>query len=724
MKDSKNGIIIERCKMFKNPFVLDKNEYKRDINFLKHYIQDSTYYLSIMTGKTINECRAFIEKRLISDGNRSLDGPVVECLIRNENGDRDRVKTTLSQYLNDAIRNNEIIAPTLTTYLNPSEKVSLLSTYIDVNVKARSVAKKAMFAAGAAGDKLLESIKRIEQTNKKLANNSISGAHVSPSNPLYNKTAHSTLTSNCRSTAGYGNANNEKMLSGNRHYWSHDIVLNNIVSIVTHTDYALLESVINKHKLYLPTVEDTLECIRYSTNLYWWERTYFKKIGDLVDKLTPLQRAAFVYTGDLYHLKKHNDKFVRDFINILSFKVKGIHPDPDKQISQANEAVLNLAHQICATETKGIGKNYTTIKDTPAYHTLALTILNIESMLTADTDLIKALFVSDNVPASMAYFPESIRRCVLTGDTDSTIFTVQDWVMWYKGGISFDDEAISVAATLIFLASATISHVLAIMSANFGIVEDRIHQIEMKNEFKFEVFVPTQLGKHYFATISCQEGNVFDKRKMEIKGVYLKSSNAPKIINKMAVDMMNEIMQTVIDGKKISIIKYLRQLADIERSIIDSIHKGEFTYLRTGSIKDSGSYTKEETMSPYQNHLFWQAVFGPKYGIMENPPYNTMKVSVTIDSSIKMKQWIKSIDDRDLADRLNSYMLANGKVLLTTMNIPAQILTSVGMPKEIISIIDYRKIVSDIVKIYYIILECLGFYSYDNKKKVLASDFY
>ncbi len=707
-----------------NPFVKNINEYKRDIDILGNYMKECVNYLHISTGRPIIECRDFVNKQLSTEGKFPFTDPQVVYLDRMTNGDREKNTTTLSKYIKETVAAKELIAPTFTTYLHPSINTSLLATYISENVKARSVAKKAMFAAETAGDMLLANIKKIEQTNKKLANNSVSGAHVSPSNPLYNSTAHSTLTSNCRSTAGYGNANNEKMLSGNRHYWSHDIVLNNIVSIITHTDYEQLEKIVTLNNIHLPSVKETLECIKYSTSLYWWEENYFKKIETFVSKLTPLQCAAFVYTGDLYHLKKYNEKFIRNFIKTISLKIKGTHPDPDKQINETSESILNLAHQICANETKGIGKKYTSIKGTEAYHTLALTVLNIETILMHHSDLIKVFFVSDNVPASMAYFPESIRRNVLTGDTDSTIFTVQDWVIWYKGEAIFDDEAMAVAAAVVFLASSTIAHILAIMSANFGIVKEKLHHIEMKNEFSFDVFVPTQLGKHYFATIGCQEGNVFAKRKNEIKGVYLKSSNSPKEINKKAVVMMESIMQTVIDGNKISIIKYLKYVADIEREIMVSIHKGEFTYLKTGIIKDTASYANDGSMSPYQNHLFWQEVFGPIYGYVENPPYSTVKISTTLDSTLRLKQWIDSLENKEFAQRLEIYIKRNKKTSITTLNIPTQVLTSVGMPKELLAIIDLRKIVTDLGKIYYILLECLGFYSYENKKRILISDYY
>ena len=111
----------------------------------------------------------------------------------------------------------------------------------------------------------------------------------------------------------------------------------------------------------------------------------------------------------------------------------------------------------------------------------------------------------------MVYFPDSIRRSAITSDTDSTIFTVQDWVIWHKGKVEFSEGATALATSVvIYLHRKTITHVLARMSANFGIETERIHQIAMKNEFKFDVFVPTQVAKHYYALISCQEGNVFD----------------------------------------------------------------------------------------------------------------------------------------------------------------------------------------------------------------------
>lgn len=72
--------------------------------------------------------------------------------------------------------------------------------------------------ARTAEDKVLEKIKDAEQNAKKIAINSLSGMHGFTGNILYVKSGHSSLTSMCRSATGYGNANNEKLLAGSRHY--------------------------------------------------------------------------------------------------------------------------------------------------------------------------------------------------------------------------------------------------------------------------------------------------------------------------------------------------------------------------------------------------------------------------------------------------------------------------------------------------------------------------
>lgn len=706
-----------------NPFVLKPTDYKRDLNILRHYVEDQAFNLHRQTGKPLEVCTEWLKTQLRPGGQFEFKDPEIYFLRRGANGDRhEEVGTTLA-YINESIRNHELIAPTLTTYKNPKEQLSLLVHYIDGNVKARGVAKKAKFRAMQAGDTVLAAIKDNEQNNKKLSNNAVSGAHVTPTNPLYNKTCHSTLTSTCRSTSGYGNANNEKFLNGNRHYWDPIIVKNNIVSLASRSDLDQIEKAMDAFSIRHPSVEETLECIKYSTDLYWHSAKAWAEIRKMIEYLTPVERSAFVYTGDLYHLMRFNEPLVRRFLTALSTWVQDLHPDPAAVLKSVPETYVHLAAQIMGPCMKGID-----LKDIALHPELwgqlASTAEHIQQVIQAHAQLIRAFWTTCHVPASVAWLPTSIRRAALTSDTDSTIFTVQDWVEWHQGEIRFDQPANALAATMIFLAAESITHVLARMSANFGIAPERIHQIAMKNEYKFDVFVTTQVAKHYFALIGCQEGNVFKDYKEEIKGVHLRSSNAPKAVNKRAQALMREIMQSVIDGKKITMNDVLTSLADIEREIITSIKAGAGTYFRRGQVKQPGAYSEKRQPheTNYVNYLLWEEVFAPKYGSVAEPPYITLKVTLGLDSPAKVRQWLSSLEDRELAARFEAWQARYSKARLTTIMIPEVIVKGVGIPPEIMQQINVRQMVSEVTKTFSLVLESLGYFYKTEKHLRLLSD--
>jgi len=708
-----------------NPFTLPKTEYKRDLHIVKNYALDAAHYLHVMTKTPLDECLAYVIKNSKPGGEFAVKDPTVRYLERGENGDRTEKTTTFLGYLNESIKSRELIAPTFTTYLHPKVKKSILATFIGINVKARSVAKKAMYVAEMAGNKILQLFKKNEQNNKKLSNNSISGAHVSNSTPLFNRTSHSTLTSNCRTTSGYGNANNEKMLSGNRHYHNHEIVINNIVAVTNHTNYDNLREVMQRFGIRHVTHEETMQVIRFSTDLYWRSEQHMLMIRELVYNLTPEQCSAFVYTGDLYHLMKFNDGTMREFLGRLSKKVTGSTvEEPKKVFDTYREEYRLLAAQLFPIEMRGLQMKE--IVGTQLEKDLAATIININDTLMAYESFIRTFLGTTNVPASLGFFPDSIRRAALTSDTDSTIFTVQDWVFWYYGDSpGFTEGTSGLAATMIFLAAESITHVLAMMSANFGIEADRIHQVAMKNEYKFDVFVPTQVGKHYFAYISSQEGNIYKKYKMEIKGVHLKSSNVPKKIVAQAEDMMKRIMQTVLDNKKISLIAYLKEVADVEREVMRSIIAGESTYMRGGQIKGASSYKKGAMGSPYQFYDLWQKVFADKYGPAPAPPYAAAKVCLDLQSAGQVRQWVENIKDKDLAARMQKWLIDNDKTgAITSLLLPQSNLELTGMPAELVDYLDMRRSVADISKIFYLILETLGYYATTDKITHLCSDYY
>jgi hypothetical protein len=247
------------------------------------------------------------------------------------------------------------------------------------------------------------------------------------------------------------------------------------------------------------------------------------------------------------------------------------------------------------------------------------------------------------------------------------------------------------------------------MSANFGIVEKRLHQVAMKNEYFFPVFVPTRVGKHYYANMSVQEGDVFPKLKFEIKGVHLKSSNTPKAIIKQAHDMLEDITNTTMSGKKLSVVKYLREVADLQRSLEKSIRAGDSKLFRLAEIKSPGSYKKPES-SPYIFYELWTKAFEQNYPGTVTVPYPAIKIATTLSNARETKDWLASIEDKELAKRILSWMTSQEKTTLPTILIPLEVAKIHGIPKEILEIMGVRRMISDLTKIFYLILETIGIY--------------
>ena len=705
-----------------NPFVRKADEYVRDLSIMKHNVEDHAAYLSKMTGKDYKYCLDYVIRQFKSGGKFEFKDPSITYLERNEYGDRELKEGKLLEYINYGVENNHHIAPTLTTYLNSKQKKSLTVGYIESNIRIRNIAKKEMFAAKMSKNKRLQLFKKGEQMNKKILTNGITGAHVSSSSPLCNKTAHSTLTSNCRSTSAFGNANNEKLLAGNRHYHHPTIAFNNIISIIQRTDLVELDRVMVKYGLHYPTPIEVNKCVMRSSYLYWRSPENEKRIFKLLESLTPIELAAVLYVGDLYYLREYNQDFMRMFIGNIAERTMMPVEDPGNVFSANRSEYVGLVVQLFGDSMKG--KEISSVVSEDIYKILAANVDKIHNHLLDVSDFIKAFLVTDNVPASLAFLPDSVRRLALTSDTDSTIFTVQDWIKWYEGSYEVNDHSNAIAATMIFLAAESITHVLAKMSANFGVEKDRIFQIAMKNEFRFDVFTPTNIGKHYFALIGCQEGNLLETYDAEIKGVHLRSSNVAVEVIKQAENMMVRLMDLACKAKPFHITPFLKEIADLERSVVASIYKGEKTYLKSGQIKSANSYKNGEVGSPYQHYKFWNDVFASKYGETSPPPYTCSKISVNLKNQNAIKAWIESIKDPVIKRNLTIWNEREKKTLMNMFLIPTDLLMKHGIPEEMRDILEIRRAVLDVSKVFYIIMEALGIYMLNDKITRLIMDEY
>ncbi|BCM95039.1 hypothetical protein [Burkholderia phage FLC6] len=708
-------------------FRKEREDYRRDTKVLNGYVDQASLFLSKRKGITIQAAREFVVKNMKPGGLFEFRDPMVRYLHRENFEDRVLKETTMSRYLADVFENNESMSPTFTSYCSPDVRQSLLSLYTMDNIVKRSVLKDQMFDAKNAGDMVLYVFKDLGQNNAKTTNNSLSGASLTPSTALFNPTSHSSLTTNCRNTTAYGNANNEKFIEGNRHYMDRDTILNNLVSICAITDLEKVEEAMKMFQLHWPTVQDVNDCIERSRQLYFQSNQHMQPVWDFVETMKPLERAAFVYVGDFYHLYKHNTGFVVGLLNQLSRFIDESMPVDEAQfvLKTVSEDTVNLSRQICRSFSVG-KKPKEILKESPHnYGVLATNAKNINNTLCSVQPLIDAFWLTGNMPASTGNFPTSLRRSVLGGDTDSTLFTVQEWVGRVYGTIGFTDEMESTSDVVVYLAAQTSSHLHAMMSANYGVHPDRLFDVQMKNEYKFKIFCPTSMAKHYYAMKTAQEGNVFRKPDLELKGANMISSATPGAIVTEVKDFLLESMKAVVDGKGLNLNDIVDMVAEKEWSIYEDVKSGNTEYFRAAHLKKADAYKiKDADRTPYWNHTFWNRTFGKIYGMVDEPPYTSLKVSLEIGNVSDWQVYLDQIQNKDLVKDIQDECTRIGRKYMTTIYVPVSIIQLSGIPDEILIGSNARKIVRDCCGAYYHILETMGIFMSNKKNTRMIYDTY
>ena len=707
--------------MTKNIFLKDRDFYQRNLNPFGQYVEQMSHYLHVSTGKPIEDCAEFIKNKIKTNSFKSgqIEDPVVRFFNKNENGDRYTDEERLSRYIGSVIKEQEILVPTFTTYINAEKKPSILVGFLDNNVAIRSKSKKEAAQAKADKDMIRYVLKENDQKNMKTYNNSMSGAFASNGSVLNNPTAHNSLTSITRTNSSIGNASNEKIISGNRHYRNPTITLNNLIATTKLIDRELIKQVLDKYHLNVPTAQDVEDCIKWSTDFYWKDDHAFKAIRAFIDKLDDVARAGFVYTGDFFHIRKYNPEFVRNFITRLSSKIKDVeYENPWELIHQIDEQIVNYAHQICMSEVKGIAKDYKKL-DATKMNILTGTCFNIQNTILEYKDFIECIFLSRIIPVSTAYIPDMVRRTVVLSDTDSTMFSIDEWVIWYFGSLQFTEEAYAVAGAVMYVATQSMAHVLAIFSANMNVKREKLFTLALKPEFVFSVFAQSSVAKHYFTSIIVKEGSVYSEPELEVKGVHLKSSAAPKSIIKNAHKKMENIIESIVQGNKISLLQEIKEVADIERMIIESLLSGKTDFYKKSKIKNEEAYSRTAEMSPYLYHLLWEKVFQARYGAIEKPPYTVIKIPTTLDNPTRLKQWVESIQDKELQERLINWIAQYNKKVLPTIYISESYASAFSIPKEIIPVVDFKKIALDLTTTNRMVLEILGYFP---KSELLLSD--
>lgn len=676
-------------------------QHESEIYPVNEYIEQATKFLTKKHNITEDEARKFVKEQIYARSNI----PKVKYYYRNNTGDKVVRETKITNYIKEAIKDDDVIVPSFTTYIRDNKQKSIHSEFMASNTKKRSVYKKAAFKAKQDGDMDTYNNMNSMQKATKILNNSLSGVYGSKSTILNNPSAHYTLTSMTRCISSIGNSVTESFIYGNKHFKDKDVTLNYITTVIQNINIDNVKICIRKFKLHIPTVDEVMDMLENSYKWYWRDVDLEQEVRSYVETLTDEERVAVMYTNDIWHMRIYNPELIRNIITELIT----IHTDPTLSanvMDNVPELYQILTKFILNKEIQGLNIDYKQLENEELGAKIFGTTVHILRVMKAIDKLFKTFFLTNILPPSIAYVKEMFRDGIVLSDTDSTCCSYDKWVEWYGD----DSKGAAIAGTMVTFLTLCIENGLYQLSKNMNISKDKRKVLAMKNEFYWPVFIAANTNKHYYATVTIQEGNVFKQPDLEIKGVHFIASNANQEIVQVVKAMMKEILDKLTNNEQLSLIEYMQRVKDLELRIEDKVVKGDVNIFKTINIKDKSSYAAAVGQSPYFHYLLWKEVFSPKYGESDKPPYMAIKVPTILDNNKVLDEWLTNMEDQDLSARLTSFLKEHKKTSLGTINLPLTVISSKGIPKELVNIINVKRLIQDNLQSGYLVLETLGLY--------------
>lgn len=693
-----------------NIFLKKLEDYKRNIDPVNHYIAQAAFYVHKIKGVGIAEAAEIVKDKLRKS---KLKNPVVTFNERDDDTeDVSRKTTSLLQYIKRNTADDRIMVPSFTSYYHPSIKKSFLSSYTSNNVDLRNADKEKMYAWRAEGNSTLENMYNNLQKTRKIKNNAVSGGLGSSATSLFMPSGHYTLTSMTRTATSIANAVAETMIAGNRLYLSERITMNHIVYLAHKTNKARIRGLIDKYNLHVPTADEIVTIIIRSSENMWQNRPFVGKIKEFLLKLDSEELVNIAYSNDLYHMRLFNDALFRDIVNNINESRRNVVEEPVAFLQTCDWFIINAVRHRFVSELRKYKKIDYKKMDPVLVDKMASVAAVMSRRFEELEDLFSEFFRQDTIPPSISRMRDSLRKVTVLSDTDSTCATYQEWVEWLYGDIVFSDETIGATAVVMTITSQVIEHHLKQYAANLGIPPENRKNISYKGEFFWATMTPMSVSKHYYADPLVQEGAVFQDTELERKGVNLISSNIPVELQTVLIDMMKDINTTVRDNKKLDIDKYIDIVTGIEKDIVDSLAECKTTFLMGVSIKEANVYKNGKTTphkTNYFHYMFWEDVFADRYGAATPPPYLGRKLPTTLSSTKRMKDFIATLDS-DMQERFNSILKKTEKDNIGNMVLPAAVVDNTGIPSELSSVIDVNRVVNDICKPFYMVLESIGIF--------------
>ena len=703
-----------------------------------HYTAERPRVLSLCRQQYIDMLRRFypddpikkIEDFVDDEIKTHLKIPNVELIRHPSPGNTVREVVPLSVHLSRDVR-DRIISPSGSVYYKPTERESFLRITIAGKKAERSKFKKIMLKCKEDGDNLQAAVNNYLQSNAKVTNNSFAGALNSPFNILYDKANFAATTSISRQSVKCGYSHLELLLGGNLYFTNYDDVVNYCLRQIKASDRTRVKQVVQGHSLYVPTHGDVLDYLVLSISNYVLQPP-IEELRKFVATLTPLDRCIVFYNGCLKNVVFFNETLFRPYFDQM-FDISAVKPlivDDPKILFKKDADLLMMVRSLHA-DALGLDKEGRPLNfDKAIESNLAGVYLflgiyaHYEQMIALMQDVFSVFLKVDSDLPKLHDCPNMVRTNTLISDTDSAIFTTQNFVEWYAKRLSFDHHAFAMNAFTVFVVVKTLEHRFARLSCGFGMVGNDIYGINMKNEFFMAVLIRTNIKKHYASLNVYQEGKLLPEPKVDIKGVQLRDSKLSAATNEKIEAFIKQLFDDVQKKGTIKGFDYLNTVRQFELDIAKSLLSGERLYLKTDPIKRPEEYKNDALSTSYFYYDLWENVFVPDFDPIIIPN-KCFVLPLKNDGKILLDPtWRAQVmsSHPQLLKRLDQYLERDEiKRTPTRIMLPPSISE---IPEILRPLIDIRSIIFTNCQPFYLVLKSIGFAYNFAPDKFLIADFF
>ena len=630
---------------------------------------------------------------------------------------------------------DKIITPFCSVYETSDKKVSFLCNKLVVYGKKRKAKKKLMLQAKKVGDVVKSTTYNNEQSTLKVNMNSSSGSAGCNGNFLSSPANYNAITSSCRFFVMNSYAHAERFLAGNFLFQTVNEVINHIVLCsLLGPDSGQVLSVCTGFGVHIPSVEEVTDFLfekLYRYNKHTPEVNK-EKIRTLVNNLDEGKRTFVFYMSNLNNLVKTNEAVFRPWLDDVLTDAN-VNYNQSCEVDEINNIDSDLVIVLSTVYNDRLPKNkkgnnisiYDCLNPQPeqgvpeAHPEIVREFVilgkHMEQCLLKVQPIFET-FMKHEVPISR--IPEHkymYRDAVTLSDTDSIIFTTQGWTSWYIKAMKVTKVACDMCALIVFLLTKATNYLQFQVSKNLGMCGDNTLKMHMKNEFMMPVQICTGAKKNYASILKIQEGVIFDKAKLELKGVSLRGSTISASATNYTQWFIESVLNEINDTGTVDPHRRILDVLRFERLICDDLLKGNTSFLSVKSVKPEEEYADSDK-SIYFNYKVWETVFSDKYGSIMLPA-KTYVIPLAGFNSSQYINYLSAVEP-DIAYRLKEILRVYNNKAINFLPI-CPMLTET--PEILRRVIDIRNIVYNQVNPIYIVMKSLGINVGGNPSKMSKS---